>query len=87
MGYRVRYSRDATSFIKRMSANEKRRTIEMIELLADNPDASGLDVRKMVKQPTHRLRVGKFRIIFERDDDLERIVVMTIRSRGDVYKR
>lgn len=35
---------------------------------------------------SHRLRVGQWRVIFERDDEVKIIAIEKIKPRGDVYK-
>ena len=76
--------------LRRLDRTTRGRIIGALDQLADDPDGSDLDIEPYEKQGAWRLRVGKWRIIFdrvERDDDELEIVVRVIRSRGDVYKR
>jgi mRNA interferase RelE/StbE len=49
--------------------------------MQENPD-----IKKLQGEPYFRLRVGKWRIIFDRDDEIKIIAIEKIKSRGDVYK-
>jgi len=87
VSYSVEYRKDAFSYLRRLSPKWRDRIVEAIETLAEDPDASELDVKKLTGRPAHRLRVGKYRVIFERHEEKLLIVVILIRGRGDVYKR
>jgi len=65
---------------------EKNRIAEKILLLGDDPDDVNLDVKKLQGEPYYRLRVGKWRIIFDREDEIKIISIEKIKPRGDVYK-
>ncbi len=41
------------------------------------------DVKRLKGVPGYRLRVGRYRVIFERRDD--RIVIIDVRHRGSAY--
>lgn len=46
------------------------------------------DIRRLTgEERLWRLRVGGWRIIFERDDADRRIDVLAVRPRGDAYRR
>ena len=51
------------------------------------PQGSGLDVVKLTGRPGYRLRIGKYRAVFERNDTELIILVIDIDSRGEIYKR
>ncbi|HUT54495.1 MAG TPA: type II toxin-antitoxin system RelE/ParE family toxin [bacterium] len=69
-----------------MPRDLRERIIGAIERLAEDPDAPGLDVKKLADREGSRLRVGKHRVIFERHEGRLIILVVVIRGRGDVYK-
>lgn len=59
-----------------------------LDRLAVNPYDEMLDVVPMVgRENEKRLRVGKYRIIFEVFDGQLLVYVMEIGSRGDIYKK
>ena len=70
-----------------LARDEKSRISEKLIMLSDNPDDQRLDVKRMVGFDARwRLRVGQWRIIYDRLDTLRIIKITKIGSRGDVYK-
>ena len=55
-------------------------------LLGENPDNPELDIKPLAGTLFYRLRVGGWRIVFSREDDLKIIAIEKIKTRGDVYK-
>jgi mRNA interferase RelE/StbE len=49
-------------------------------------DPTTLDIKPLQGRPEWRLRVGKYRILFVKDEESKIYLVTTIRSRGAVYK-
>jgi len=62
------------------------RIAEKLEQLGRNPDDVSLDIKKLEGEPYFRLRVGNWRIIFDRQDVVRIIAVEKIKPRGDAYK-
>lgn len=62
------------------------RIAEKIQQLGLDPDHPDLDTRKLEGEPGWRLRVGAWRIIYERQDDVKIIAIEKIKPRGDAYK-
>ena len=85
-GYRIIYRRAAAMYLRRLPAHERSRILEAIETLAEDPQNRVLNVRKLRNRPGYRLRVGHFRILFERNDEQSVIQVLVVRPRGDAYK-
>ena len=80
----VLYSRKAIKFINAADRITQQRIKEGVNGLREDPPRG--DVKAMQGQPvgTYRLRVGKYRIIYElRGDTLH---IINIGSRGDIYK-
>jgi mRNA interferase RelE/StbE len=86
MPYRLLIRKQAKKILQSLPRPEKNRIAEKIMLLGDDPDAASLDVKKLQGEPYSRLRVGKWRIIFDREDEIKIISIEKIKSRGDVYK-
>lgn len=74
----IRYSKQAAKFLARQELSVRRRINNAIETLPAG------DVKKLRGQPYYRLRVGDFRILFDRDGNV--IEVVKIDSCGQVYK-
>ena len=62
------------------------RIAEKLEQLGRNPDDSSLDIKKLEGEPYFRLRVGNWRVIYERHDVVRIITIEKIKPRGDAYK-
>ncbi|ALQ50483.1 type II toxin-antitoxin system RelE family toxin [Nitrosomonas ureae] len=72
--------------LQSLSRSDRFRIAEKLEQLGRNPDDSSLDIKKLEGEPYFRLRVGNWRIIFERHDVVKIIAVEKIKPRGDAYK-
>ena len=80
----VLYSRKAIKFINSADRITQQRIKEGVNGLLEYPPRG--DVKVMQGQPagTYRLRVGKYRIIYELREDA--LLIINIGSRGDIYK-
>ena len=74
----IRYSRQAKKFLNRQPQTVQRRIMTAIAALPSG------DVKKLSGKPYYRLRVGDFRVLFDRDGNVLNII--KIDSRGQVYK-
>ena len=61
--------------------------VDKLHDLVENPDNPDLDTAVLKGRIGWRLRVGKYRVIYTRQDDILIIEIVRIRSRGDIYKR
>ena len=86
MGYAVEIRREAARKLKSLGRKDRVRIAEKIVMLGDNPDDPVLDVKKLSGEPYYRLRVGDWRVIYDRQEQLKIILVEKIRPRGDAYK-
>jgi mRNA interferase RelE/StbE len=74
----------AQKYLERMQPDEQLRIIEALDGLVVNSE--NFDIKPLQGRPESRLRVGKYRILFVKDEENQIYVVTTIGSRGDVYK-
>ena len=86
MPYTVLIKRQAAKKLQSLPRNERTRVAEKIQLLGFDPDDQSLDVKKLQGEPFYRLRVGNWRVIFDRQDAVKIIAVERIKPRGDAYK-
>lgn len=84
--YRVDIKKQAQKTLKSLSRLDRKRITEKIVRLGKNPDDAILDIKPLVGEPFYRLRVGPWRIIFDRRDDIKVIAVEKIKPRGGAYK-
>lgn len=73
-----RYSKQATKFLDKQNEKNRLRITTAIEKLPLG------DVKKLKGSDYYRLRVGDFRVIFDRNFNI--IYVIKIDSRGQAYK-
>ncbi len=86
MPYEILMRRQAQKKLQSLPRNERIRLAEKINQLGHNPDDPALDTKALSGVPLHRLRVGDWRIIYDRQDALQVIAIEKIKPRGDAYK-
>lgn len=79
------FRKQSIKALRAMPASEAQRIRDQLDKLAEDPGRRDLDVTALTNRPGFRLRVGGWRVVFERDDAARRIDVLRIGSRGDVY--
>ena len=84
--YRLTIRKQAIKALRRMRARDARRVRGELDKLAQNPGGRDIDVTPLRARPGFRLRVGPWRVIFERVEEVRKIDVLRIGPRGDVYK-
>ncbi len=86
MQYAVVIRREAQKVLLSLSRSDRSRIAEKIYRLGLNPDDPVLDVKRLQGEPYFRLRVGDWRVIFDRQDAVKVIAIERIKPRGDAYK-
>ena len=86
MHYEIIIKKQAKKTLLSLPNNQKQRIAEKIQWLGENPDDKKLDVKKLVGSPYYRLRVGDWRIIYDRDDRIQIISIEAVKPRGGAYK-
>ena len=84
--YKVQIHKQASKKLKALNSKERLRITDKIIELAYNPDSKILDIKKLVGKKYWRLRIGNWRIIFDREDTVKVIKIERIKVRGDIYK-
>ena len=74
----IQYSKEAVKFIKKQDRPTQKRLLDAIE---DLPKG---DVKKLQGTNGYRLRVGTYRIIFDKKGNI--IHIINIGNRGQIYK-
>lgn len=74
----INYSKQAIKFLCKQNKPTRVRIVEAINKLPQG------DVKKLQGQEAYRLRVGNYRIIFDRNGDV--LYIEKIDNRGQVYK-
>ncbi|MGA7950824.1 MAG: type II toxin-antitoxin system RelE/ParE family toxin [Thiobacillaceae bacterium] len=86
MSYSVVIRTQARKKLQSLSRPDRVRIAEKIHQLGENPDNPALDTKRLEGEPYYRLRVGGWRVIYDRDDTVKVIAIEKIKPRGDAYK-
>lgn len=86
MSYGLLIKKQAKKTLQSLSRPDRNRITERIVLLGANPDDPTLDVKRLQGEPYFRLRVGQWRVIFEKDDAVKIISIEKVKPRGGAYK-
>jgi mRNA interferase RelE/StbE len=86
MSYTVVIKRQARKKLQSLPREERTRLAEKINLLGQNPDNPELDAKPLTGTSLYRLRVGSWRVIYDRQDAVKIIAIEKIKPRGDAYK-
>lgn len=86
MSYAILMQRQAKNKLQSLPRNDRVRIAEKISQLGRNPDDPTLDTKSLAGVPLYRLRVGDWRIIYDRQDAVRVIAIEKIKARGDAYK-
>jgi len=79
--YNIKLTKKAEKFIKKQDKDTQKRPIKAIVELPEG------DIKKLKGlDEIYRLRVGDFRVIFEKNDNELIVVVIDIGNRGQIYK-
>ncbi|PAX60704.1 type II toxin-antitoxin system RelE family toxin [Brunnivagina elsteri] len=85
MSYEVEITPAARRQIKKLPNDIQKQVVEQLEELAFEPRPDG--VKKLAgSDDLYRVRLGKYRIIYEIQDGLLLITVVKVKNRSDVYK-
>ena len=83
--YKITFSKEADKVLRRMPRNTALNIAKKIRQLAQNPAAMA-NVKKLSSHPGYRLRVGDWRVIYTLNDRELVIHVISVKTRGEVYK-
>jgi mRNA interferase RelE/StbE len=80
----IRYTKDAVKALTRMPTHTAKRIRDKIEQYAADPDSLAANVKKLQARDGYRLRVGDYRVIFEKQGTA--MDVLQIGPRGSIYE-
>ena len=84
MAYRVRIEKQASKALEKIDIVIRKRIIEVIRSLADNPRPPGS--KKMKNREGWRVRIGDYRVIYGINAERSLISVAKIGHRREVYR-
>jgi mRNA interferase RelE/StbE len=79
------YASGALRALRRMPANEARKIRSKIEQYADDPASLANNVKRLKGRPGYRLRIGDWRVIFDRNG--RDLTILAIGARGGIYEQ
>ncbi|MGH8558607.1 MAG: type II toxin-antitoxin system RelE family toxin [Methylococcales bacterium] len=87
MDYQITFTDIALKNLKKYPKKDQMMLIKNIETLASDPFGKS-NIKKLVDfDVSYRLRVGHYRVLFEREDVLRIINIIDVLPRDKVYKR
>jgi mRNA interferase RelE/StbE len=87
VSYELSFTDTAVKNLSRYPKKDQQLILKNIEELAINPTTKS-NVKKLVDfDVSYRLRVGNYRVLFEKEDCLKIIDVIDILKRDKVYRR
>jgi len=86
--YEVLVSREAEKYYKKQGADTKRRLSKLFDALETEP-FNGPHIKKLHGELEGKLRyeLGWLRVIYRADRKGRKVEIISIRGRGDIYKR
>ena len=82
--YSLEIKRSAAKELAQLPPKDRGRVVGRIQALADDPRPVGAE--KLSGQERYRVRQGDYRILYETEDQILRIIVVKIGHRRDVYR-
>jgi mRNA interferase RelE/StbE len=86
VSYTLLIKKQAKKALQSIAQPDRTRITEKLVLLGENPDSANLDIKNLQGEPYFRLRVGQWRIIFDRNNEVKIISIEKIKPRGGAYK-
>jgi len=85
---RIEYSKKAAKYINTLDRPTKQRIKVAIEGLTEQPPKGDIKTLQGFTDGRKRLRVGKYRIIYNYlpSGEIEILYIINVDSRGDIYK-
>lgn len=85
---KIKYAKKAVKYIEALDKPTKQRIKTGIEGLAENPPKGDIKVMQGYSDGRKRLRIGKYRIIYnyKQDKEIQILYIMNVDTRGDIYK-
>jgi len=84
--YRIVFTRQAERALLKMPRQAADQVRQKLLRLAENPYAPTNNATRLQGRAGYRLRIGDWRVIYEVEDDVLRILVLKIGKRGDIYR-
>ena len=84
MRFQIIWSDSAAKELKKLDRTISKRIFNKVSQLSENP--YHFDVIKMVGETYFRLRVGDYRVVFDIQNSMLRILIIKVGHRKNIYK-
>ncbi len=86
--YQINITKRAQKQLLKLSVIVRERIAEQIFILGNDADNPSLDVKSLTNDPEAklRLRVGNYRVKFNRDDGIRIVEIVKVGHRKEIYK-
>jgi mRNA interferase RelE/StbE len=81
--YKLRFKRSVAKDLREIPKKDVRRILKRIDILAKDPRPRGCE--KLTDQERYRIRQGRYRVLYEIQDDMLLVVVVKVAKRSDAY--
>jgi len=87
MGYKLIPLKDFKKFMKKRTPKEREKIDTKLNILSNDISSKELDIKQLKGcDNIFRLRIGKYRILYEVNENELIIILADAGSRGDIYK-
>lgn len=86
MAHSIAFTTAAAKELRRLSAQAQDQIRPIIDALATTPRPSGV-VKLEGSGDFYRVRSGNYRIVYQVQDDVLRVLIVKVANRREVYKR
>jgi mRNA interferase RelE/StbE len=85
--YRIEFKKSVKKDLKNIDKSQVKYILDEIEALENGIDDNENIIKLKGSNPYYRLRLGDYRIIFEKFDDKLVILVVKVGHRKEIYKK
>jgi len=84
--FKVYVSKKALKSLEKVPQSYKRRVLELLKVLERDPLPEGYDLKKLKGfESAYRIRIGKYRVVYEVNWEERKVLVVFIGHRSDAY--
>jgi len=84
--YEIGFTRKAAEFIRSLPKGQKEKLRKFLELMKDNPFSH--PYRKIRGETNlYRIRLGKYRMLYEINEELKKVIILKVDKRSKAYDR
>jgi len=82
--YSLYFKKSVSKDLRAIPKQDVRRILKQIDMLVDDPRPAGSE--KLSTQELYRIRQGRYRVLYQIEDDVLIVIVVKVGKRSDVYR-